>query len=171
MKSNHHGWIVRWLLTSIFLVAIVAVWLRKEIMLLIYEQEGAVEIYSSRGITLPQVCLENYSKIYVSEYINGHYRSSELCSLSEEGRACVTNWLLGSHTKALLSLSDFAPQVKISCWIKPSAPKGCLAIVNFVGDFVIYEYGSAQFLRFVSDADRQMVRSIILELEKHSEEE
>ena len=42
---------------------------------------------------------------------------------------------------------------------------------NFVGDFVIYEYGSAQFLRFVSDADRQMVRSIILELEKHSEEE
>ena len=139
--------------------------LRPKIELWVSERKGLLKIYNRERLTLPGCSTNDYERITISKYRDGHCASKELASASKECQECVTKWLLSEHTKALPSCADFVPDLSISLVEKDKSQSPRVAIVTLLEDFAItYDYGTNQFLRLLTDSDRQLMRTLTLEL-------
>ena len=163
----------KWCLFLVTMIVVVALMvlvsltssLGPKIVLWVSERKGMLKINSWESLTLSGCSTNDYERITISKYRDGHCVSKELASASKECQECVTKWLLSEHTKAMPSCADFAPDLSISLVEKDKSQSPHEAIVTLLEDFaIIYDYGTNQFLRLLTDSDRQLMRALTLEL-------
>ena len=138
----------KWCLFLVTMIVVVALMvlvsltssLGPKIVLWVSERKGMLKINSWESLTLSGCSTNDYERITISKYRDGHCVSKELASASKECQECVAKWLLSEHTKAIM------------------------AVVTLLEDFAItYDYGTNQFLRLLTDTDRQLMRTLTLE--------
>jgi hypothetical protein len=120
---------------------------------------GFVKVCGSADIKLPQVCLDDYDKIYVSNGLGTEVK--ELESVNRESFVCITNWILSAHNDAIKSYSDFSGDYRITLIEKGDFQYDKLSIVTILNDFaVIYDYGTNQYLRLITKSDRVLIEAV-----------
>lgn len=165
----------KWCLFLVTMIVVVALMvlvlltssLGPKIVLWVSERKGMLKIYSREYVTLSGCSTNDYERIIIRKYRDGHCVSKkELASVSKECQECVAKWLLSDHTKAMPSCADFAPDLSICFVAKDKSQSPRMAVVTLLEDFAItYDYyGTNQFLRLLTDSDRQLMRALTLEL-------
>lgn len=162
----------KWCLFLVTMIVVVALMvlvsltssLGPKIVLWVSERKGMLKINSWESLTLSGCSTNDYERITISKYRDGHCVSKELASASKECQECVAKWLLSEHTKAMPSCADFAPDLSISFVAKDKSQSPRMAVVTLLEGFAItYDYGTNQFLRLLTDTDRQLMRTLTLE--------